>query len=74
MDVIDSGADTAQLFLDISLRQQQAKGVLHPFTGYCYNCDASVEAPGCFCDTDCQEDFEKRVRTHDKTHYAPVVE
>ena len=74
MDVIDSGADTAQLFLDISLQQQQAKGVLHPFTGHCYNCGASVEAPGCFCDTDCQEDFEKRVRTHDKTHYAPVVE
>ena len=72
MDVIDSGADTAQLFLDISLRRQQNKGTLHPFTGHCYNCGDPVE--GCFCDTDCQEDFEKREQTHAKTHYSPVVE
>ena len=74
MDVIDSGADTAQLFLDISLQQQRNKGTLIAFTGKCHNCGEPVEAPGCFCDTDCQEDFEKRTRTHAKTHYSPVVE
>ena len=74
MDTIDSGADTAQLFLDISIQRQRGKGVLKAFTGFCHNCGAPVEAPACFCDTECQADLEKRERTHEKTYYSPVVE
>lgn len=74
MDVIDGGADTAQLFLDISLQQQRSKGTLITYTGFCHNCGDPVDAPACFCDTSCQEDFEKRERTHAKTHYSPTIE
>ena len=73
MDVIDSGADTAQFFLDCELRKQRGVGTLMPYTGKCYNCEEEVEAPACFCGPECQEDFEKRATVHKKTHYSPVV-
>lgn len=68
MDVIDSGSDTAQFFLDIALQRQRAHGVVLPFTGQCHNCEGPVASPACFCDTGCQEDYEKRETVKRKTH------
>jgi hypothetical protein len=72
MDIIDSGSETAQFFLDIELKRQRAQGTVLPFTGRCHNCDEPVDAPACFCntggDTGCQEDYEKRAATKRKTH------
>jgi hypothetical protein len=69
MDIIDSAAETEQLFLDLALQQQRAAGTLLKFTGHCYNCGDPVEAPSCFCEVGCQEDFEKRQLIYKKTHH-----
>lgn len=43
-----------------ALRDQAAKPVMS-FTGECYNCEAPIER-GCFCDKDCREDYESRIK------------
>lgn len=32
-----------------------------PFKGKCYNCEAPIKR-GCFCDADCRDDFEFRLK------------
>lgn len=73
MDVIDSGADTAQLFLDMELRRQQTRGAAKQPTGFCYNCGEPV-APGLlYCDTECAADDEKRETVTRKQHARDSV-
>lgn len=31
-----------------------------PYTGACHNCDAALEPPLHFCDSDCRDDYQKR--------------
>ena len=54
--------DQAQVFeearRDDALRDQALKPAMPPL-GFCYNCDEIVFS-GCFCDTDCRDDYEKR--------------
>lgn len=33
-----------------------------PSIGHCYNCDEALAAGQLFCDADCRDDYEKRVR------------
>lgn len=33
-----------------------------PFTGQCHNCEEGLEDPKRFCDADCRDDYEQRIR------------
>ncbi len=57
-DIIDDAAQAEEWFRSQSLDALQAAVTL-PFTGRCYNCEDQIEY-GCFCDTDCRDDYEKR--------------
>lgn len=59
-DVIDQGCEFEEQHRERALAAQAAKRAM-PFTGACYNCEAVV-ARGCFCDGDCRDDFERRMR------------
>ena len=59
-DAIDQGCQREQEDRDRALAAQAAKRAM-PFTGACYNCEAVIDR-GCFCDGDCRDDFERRVR------------
>lgn len=56
--------DQAQQFEELrradALRDQALKPAM-PFVGSCYNCEAVINV-GCFCDTDCRDDYEKRTK------------
>lgn len=60
-DLIDQGCEAEEADRTRCLKEQarKAKAVrLQPY-GFCYNCDELIKT-GCFCDTDCRDDFDKR--------------
>lgn len=59
-DAIDQGCQREQEDRERALAVQAAKPVM-VFKGECYNCEATIER-GCFCDGDCRDDFERRIR------------
>lgn len=59
-DEADKGNDTAELFLDVALRNQKVSPRLPKLTGRCLNCDDQVDPWSHFCDVECGQDFEKR--------------
>lgn len=61
-DDIDNANDCAQQFLDQALAAAR-HGDLGPFpTGFCHNCNAPGPLATLFCDRDCRDDYERRVR------------
>jgi len=58
-DEVDRANETAQMFLDMALRQRKPPAP-EP-TGYCLNCDEPIQA-GRWCDANCRDDWEKRER------------
>lgn len=63
-DQIDLAQRFEEMHRDIAHREQAAKPTM-PFKGECYNCGAPIER-GCFCDADCRDDYERRVRLKGK--------
>lgn len=59
-DEVDRANDTAQMFLDIALRQRKPPAP-EP-TGYCLNCDEPLDGGRRWCDQDCCLDWERRER------------
>ncbi len=59
-DVIDAGCEREQDDRERALAAQRNKPKMEP-VGFCYNCDELVNH-GCFCDSDCRDDFERRAR------------
>jgi hypothetical protein len=59
-DEADKGNDTAELFLDVALKNQKAAPRLPKLTGRCLNCREQVDPWSHFCDVDCGADWEKR--------------
>ena len=55
-DEIDRANDTAQMFLDMGLKQRRPSGP--EATGYCLNCDAPLHI-GRWCNANCRDDWEK---------------
>lgn len=58
-DLIDAGCDREERDRDAAIAAARS-GEWLPFTGCCYNCDASVPDGHRFCDADCRDDWEKR--------------
>jgi len=58
MDLSDRATAREEEMLQDSLAAV-ARQPKMPFTGYCYNCEATITR-GNFCDADCRDDFEKR--------------
>lgn len=54
-DDIDNASNLEQLERDIALMNRKPS---LQFIGRCYNCDHPL-LNGCFCDSDCREDWEK---------------
>lgn len=59
-DQLDQAQEFEQQRRDDLLSEQSRKPKM-AFIGQCYNCEAPVEW-GCFCDTDCRDDYEKRIK------------
>lgn len=59
-DVIDQACEAEEWFRSQALDEIQAADRM-PFTGRCYNCEEPLTV-GCFCDTDCRDDYEKRIK------------
>ena len=56
-DIIDNAQDAADMLLraSLSVRQPHLRAV-----GHCWNCGS--ECHGCFCDSECGEDWEMRTK------------
>jgi len=59
MDIYDKASEIEQRERQLALMVR--KPTL-PARGTCYNCDEPVRAGACYCDADCREDHEKRLR------------
>lgn len=57
---IDEGSETAQLFLDVAIKNIRTAPKPLAFSGGCYNCGDPVEYPALFCDHECGADYEHR--------------
>jgi hypothetical protein len=57
-DPIDEGSDTAQLFLDVAIRNASVVAPRLPFTGGCHYCGDPVERPALFCNNECSDDYD----------------
>ncbi|OHD23485.1 MAG: hypothetical protein A2Y38_19120 [Spirochaetes bacterium GWB1_59_5] len=57
-DEIDRAQETEAKYRDQALAAQAAHDSMLP-VGFCYNCDEVVFV-GCFCDSDCRDDYEYR--------------
>ena len=58
MDVVDQASGYTDQMLSAALSTRKPE---LPAKGRCYNCDDPLKT-GCFCDADCRDDYEKRVR------------
>ena len=61
-DIADDGADRAEFFLKLAKEKQEAeaKRLVLPAIGRCYNCDEPLHGDSRWCDTDCKADWEYR--------------
>ena len=58
MDDMDRASDLEQRMLEAALRVRKPEPKA---CGYCHNCGEAVQS-GAFCDEDCRDDWQKRVR------------
>jgi len=61
MDQLDQAQEFEELRRADALRDQALKPQMLP-KGVCYNCDEPVFNGGCFCDADCRDDYEIRLK------------
>ena len=63
--VVDESDQATEVEMrDTQLAIEHARrSVVIPFTGKCYNCDEQLETPYRWCNGDCRDDWEKRVKT-----------
>lgn len=59
-DQLDQAQEFEQQRRDDLLQEQSRKPSML-FTGQCHNCEAGLEW-GFFCDRDCRDDYEKRIK------------
>lgn len=62
-DEIDLQQENETLLLEATLRQRKPEP--DPPTGFCFNCEEKLESsdiPRRFCDSDCRDDYEQRLR------------
>lgn len=57
-DQIDLAQRFEEMHRDIAIHNRAPE---LPFNGECYNCEAPVTG-GCFCDSDCRDDYDKRMK------------
>lgn len=57
-DMNDAASEIEAFNLELALRTRKPE---LPITGTCYNCDEPIPDAR-FCDADCRDDYEKRVR------------
>lgn len=59
MDVADFASEREESFLAEALKIRKAGVSLRP-NGHCHFCTGVVGPQAIFCDTDCQQDWERR--------------
>lgn len=62
-DEVDVANDQIEAALEAALAEAQhqtGKGL--PFTGACYNCREDVVFPRRFCDDECRDDYQHRLK------------
>lgn len=62
MDVIDSANERAEQFTQHSIANAVKVKALPDPTGLCFNCAAPVAMHDRWCDCDCRNDWELRVK------------
>lgn len=67
-DWTDDASAQEELHLQVALQRQLAQSKKHEAaleaaSGHCLNCDEPLEE-GRFCDADCREDFQRRIRVN----------
>ena len=67
-DDADRTADRMEL--EDAIRRRLAPAPALPYTGFCFNCEDPVDEPLKFCDKDCQQDWETRLRYAARTMRA----
>jgi hypothetical protein len=65
-DWIDNASDLELLQTEVAIERARTAGkelqeVLQNAAGHCLNCEEPLEV-GRFCDADCREDFQKRLK------------
>lgn len=63
-DEIDQANDRAQRDLELALAAAAVHAPPLPATGWCYNCAEPLDDERRFCDEDCRDDYEHRLRRH----------
>lgn len=61
MDEFDRASELEQRERDACVAAARNRRGLLP-CGFCYNCEEPLPAGRLFCDTECRDDYEKRVR------------
>jgi len=61
MDIADQAQQQSDLSLEIAISNLRKNEPSLLYTGSCHYCDALVEK-GCFCDSDCRDDYEKQAK------------
>ncbi len=65
-DFTDEASETEELLRTIALNNRVKP--LRPL-GWCYNCEEKLAAQQLFCDADCGNDYNARVRHNAATNY-----
>lgn len=66
-DINDAASELEELERNVALANRKKPEMT--FTGRCYYCESTL-SKGCFCDTDCREDFEKVERARKMRNVA----
>lgn len=56
-DEADRGNDTAELLLQVALRNTQRAGTPTAGLGFCLNCQCEVEGDARWCGVECRDDY-----------------
>ena len=63
MDIYDQATVREEQERDIALRTIRSRNRELIHSGTCHNCVAEIPAPKIFCDAECRDDWQKRIKS-----------
>jgi hypothetical protein len=61
-DISDRATEAEERAREVALKNQLAKYKVIPFIGKCHNCEEPLNNGRRFCDLDCRNDFDYRLK------------
>ena len=65
----DLEQQTIELHFQQAMNNVRKQNVRVQPTGFCLNCDEKLQPEQLFCDMDCREDYEKRIKAEAQRAY-----